>query len=114
MAVSENDVRHIAALARLGLPDGRVGALVAELNGILGHMEVLSKVKTGDAPAVAGVAAGGMLLREDVGPPLPLARGRDAFAPAVRDGFLLVTRLATHAAAGAAGAGGDAPEDSPE
>ena len=57
MAVSENDVRHIAALARLGLPEGRVGALVAELNGILGHMEVLSKVKTDDAPAVAGILA---------------------------------------------------------
>lgn len=111
MAVSENDVRHIAALARLGLPDGRVGALVAELNGILGHMEVLSKVKTGDARAVAGVAAGGMLLREDAGPPLPLARGLDAFAPAVRDGFLLVPRLATHAAAGAAG---ELPEDALE
>jgi aspartyl-tRNA(Asn)/glutamyl-tRNA(Gln) amidotransferase subunit C len=111
MAVSETDVRHIAALARLGLPEGRIGALVAELNGILAHMEELSKVKTREAVPVAGVAAGGMPLREDTGPPLPLARARDRFAPAVRDGFLLVPRLATHTAAGAvADAGGDAAE----
>jgi hypothetical protein len=52
-----------------------------------------------------------MPLREDTGPPLPLARARDRFAPAVRDGFLLVPRLATHTAAGAvADAGGDAAE----
>ncbi len=104
MAVSETDVRHIAALARLGLPDGRVGALVAELNGILGHMEVLARVNTHHAVPVAGVAAGGMPLRKDEGPPLPLSRAHDRFAPAVRDGFLLVPRLATHTRAGAPGA----------
>ena len=102
MAVSEKDVRHIAALARLGLADERVGALVAELNGILGHMEVLSKVKTGHVVPVAGVAAGGMPLRKDEGPPLPLSRARDRFAPSVRDGFFLVPRLATHVGVGAA------------
>jgi hypothetical protein len=45
---------------------------------------------------VVGVGAGGTPLREDAGPPLPLARAREDFAPATRDGFLLVPRLATH------------------
>jgi aspartyl-tRNA(Asn)/glutamyl-tRNA(Gln) amidotransferase subunit C len=96
MAVTEDDVRHIATLARLGIPEGRMPALVAELNQILGHMEVLSGVDTKAAVAVAGVAAGGTRLRQDTGPQLPLARSLDAFAPAVRDGFLIVPRLATH------------------
>ena len=101
MAVSQQDVRHVAALARVGLDAERVPALVAELNGILAHMDVLSKVDTRNVPAVHGVGAGGMPLREDGGPPLPLTRAREEFAPSMRDGFFLVPRLATHASHGA-------------
>ncbi|GLC26590.1 Asp-tRNA(Asn)/Glu-tRNA(Gln) amidotransferase subunit GatC [Roseisolibacter agri] len=98
MSVSEHDVRHIAALARLGLEPERVPALVAELNGILAHMDVLSKVNTSVVQAVEGVGAGGMPLRADGGAPDALARPREAFAPETRDGFFLVPRLATHVA----------------
>ena len=103
MAVSEADVRHVAGLARLGLSDDRVHALVGELNQILHHMDVLSKVAT-DAVPVDGLATGGMPLRVDVGPPYPLERSLDAFVPAVRDGFILVPRLATHGTAAEEGA----------
>ena len=98
MSVSEHDVRHIAALARLGLEPERVPALVAELNGILAHMDVLAKVDTSVVEAVEGVGAGGMPLRADGGSPDALARPREAFAPEMRDGFFLVPRLATHVA----------------
>lgn len=96
MAVTDRDVRHIADLARLGLDPARVDALVRELNGILDHVEVLSAVditKVEREDAAAAALAG---LRPDVGPPLPLDRPRDAFAPEMRDGFFLVPRLATH------------------
>jgi aspartyl-tRNA(Asn)/glutamyl-tRNA(Gln) amidotransferase subunit C len=96
MAVTEQDVRHIAALARLGLDAERVPALVGELNTILEHMEVLEKVDTAGADPASGVGSGGTPLREDAGPPIPLAVRHEAFAPAVRDGFLLVPRLSTH------------------
>lgn len=99
MAVNESDVRHIAALARLGLDPARVPSLVAELNTILSHMDALSKVKTDGAQEAIGVGDGGMPLRDDAGPPLALARDLSSFAPAVKDGFLLVPRLATHEAA---------------
>ncbi|HVA58670.1 MAG TPA: Asp-tRNA(Asn)/Glu-tRNA(Gln) amidotransferase subunit GatC [Gemmatimonadaceae bacterium] len=95
MAVSLDDVRHIAALARLGLTDQRAQALTAELNTILGHMDVLARVDT-SAVAAAGESATGMPLRADAGPPDALVRGPDAFSPSVRDGLLLVPRLATH------------------
>ncbi|MDF1502519.1 Asp-tRNA(Asn)/Glu-tRNA(Gln) amidotransferase subunit GatC [Roseisolibacter sp. H3M3-2] len=102
MAVSENDVRHVAALARLGVPDERLPALARELSAILGHMEALGRVKTIDHDPVHGVGSGGMPLRADGGEPYALARPREDFAPSTRDGFFLVPRLATHADAGAA------------
>ena len=96
MAVTLDDVRHIAALARLGLTDERAQSLVAELNTILEHMDVLSKVDTKGIEPVAGIGAAGLPLRPDVGPPIPLAHEREAFAPSMRDGFFLVPRLSTH------------------
>ena len=96
MAVTEQDVRHVAALARLGLEPARVPALVQELNGILGHMDALAKVGTKLIEPVAGVGAGGMPLRADGEAPYPLHRDREDFAPEMRGGFFLVPRLATH------------------
>ena len=96
MAVTIDDVRHIATLARLGLTDARAAAIVAELNTILGHMDELAKVDTAGVEEAIGVGAEGLPVRDDKGPPFPLARSLDAFAPSVRDGFLLVPRLSTH------------------
>ena len=99
MAVTIDDVRHIAALARLGLDDDRATLLVRELNTILGHMDALSKVDTAGVQEAIGVGAVGLPVRPDTGPPVPLARSLDAFAPAMRDGFFLVPRLSTHESA---------------
>ncbi len=96
MAVTRDDVIHVAHLARLALPEERIPGLVSQLNGILGHMEELGKVDTGGVCAAFGVGDAGMPLREDVGGSVPLERPLEAFAPLVRDGFLLVPRLATH------------------
>ena len=96
VSVTEAEVRHIAALARLGLDAEQIPTIAAELNGILAHMEVLSKVDTSALAAVTGVGAAGTPLRVDGGNQIPLARPREAFAPAMRDGFLIVPRLATH------------------
>jgi aspartyl-tRNA(Asn)/glutamyl-tRNA(Gln) amidotransferase subunit C len=96
VAVSERDVRHVAALARLGLEPEVIPTIAAELNGILAHMDVLSKVDTSAVAPIAGVGAEGTPLRVDGGNQIPLARPREAFAPAMREGFLIVPRLATH------------------
>ncbi len=99
VSVTVDDVRHIASLARLGLTPERIPSLVAELNRILEHMDALRAVPSRPEQRVTGVSAGGMPLREDAGPPIPLAGTRDEFAPAMRDGFFIVPRLATHEAA---------------
>ena len=96
MSVTDAEVRHVAALARLGLDAEQLPTIAAELNGILAHMEVLSKVDTSSIGAVTGVGTAGTPLRVDGGNQIPLARPREAFAPAMRDGFLIVPRLATH------------------
>lgn len=96
MAVTIDDVKHVAALARLGLTDDRAAALVQEMNTILAHMEALAAIDTSGIDAAPGEAAGGLPLRADSGPSMPLARSLDAFAPIVRDGFILVPRLSTH------------------
>jgi aspartyl-tRNA(Asn)/glutamyl-tRNA(Gln) amidotransferase subunit C len=100
--VGERDVRHVAALARLGLKDGQVAQLVRELNGILGHMDVLARVDTSQAtPFIAEQLAAMPLRGDDLGGSTPLQLPRQAFAPEMRDGFFLVPRLATHEGEGA-------------
>jgi len=96
VSVSLEEVRRIAALARLGLEPDRAHALAAELNTILAHMEVLSRVDTSDVPEAVAAITSGQPLRPDRGPPIPLAARPEAFAPGTRDGFFLVPRLSTH------------------
>jgi aspartyl-tRNA(Asn)/glutamyl-tRNA(Gln) amidotransferase subunit C len=96
MAVTFDDVRHIASLARLGVDDARLPALAAELNGILGHMDVLQRVDVSGVAAEYEVGVPAMPLRGDDNAQYPLAAPRESFAPAMRDGFFLVPRLATH------------------
>jgi aspartyl-tRNA(Asn)/glutamyl-tRNA(Gln) amidotransferase subunit C len=97
-AVTVEDVRHVAALARLGLTDEHAREIVRDLNTILAHMDVLGRVDTKgvDEASAVGASAGGMRLREDTGPPIPLAEPPEAFAPEMRAGFFIVPRLATH------------------
>ena len=97
MAVTERDVRHVAALARLGLEESRIASLVSELNGILAHMEVLQRVETGGGGWDVGGSLAATPTRSDMaGAPIPLGLSRDSFAPEMRDGFFLVPRLETH------------------
>ena len=96
MAVTREDVLHIASLARLALDEQSLPRLVNELNGILAHMEALRKVDTTGVAGAEGVGDAGMPLRVDGGPPYPLAHTREEFAPQIRDGFFLVPRLSTH------------------
>ena len=87
---------HIAELARLGVDAPRADELTKELSAILAHMEVLSQVNTASAPTPSDVETAGTPLRPDVGVS-PLMKGTlESFAPAMRDGFFIVPRLATH------------------
>ena len=98
MAVTPDDVRHVARLARLALPEERLAQYVGQLNGILAHMEALASVPPTAESTVADEERPGIAMRlraDDLGS-VPLERAPAEFAPAMRDGFFLVPRLATH------------------
>ena len=96
MAITNEDVRHIAALAKLGLTDEEAARLTGELGAVLAHMDVLSGVDTDGVQEAVGVGARGLPTRGDHGPPIPLERSIDSFAPQLGQGFFLVPRLASH------------------
>jgi Asp-tRNAAsn/Glu-tRNAGln amidotransferase C subunit len=58
MAVTREEVLHIAALARIRLEESRVDTLASELNSILKHIEVLSSAETGTVKGIAESKAG--------------------------------------------------------
>ena len=95
MAVTHDDVRHIANLARLGIDPSRLDDLVRELNGILVHMEVLQQVDPSgtESDTRSGVQTAGTPLRSDSSGPIPMQLPLESFAPAMRDGFITVSRL---------------------
>lgn len=96
MAVTREDVLHIAELARLGIDAERAEELTRELSSILAHMEVLSQVDTAGVATTEGDDALGTPLRPDVGVVGARSGTLESFAPAMRDGFFIVPRLATH------------------
>ena len=96
MPVTHDDVAHIAELARLDIAPDRLDSLAAELNGILGHMEVLAKVDTHEVDNPKVVATEGTPLRADTSGPIPLLAPIRSFATSLRDGFFIVPRLSTH------------------
>ena len=96
MAVTHDDVRHVAALARLAVDHDRLEHLVAELNGILAHMDELAQVNTTELETTIAKPHESTPLRSDSSGPLELHSPREEFAPSMRDGLFIVPRLATH------------------
>lgn len=96
MPVTREDVLKVAKLANIAVDEAKLDALAHELSSILGHMEELAKIDTERVLPAEGMSSGGQRLRPDHGPSDPLALPPTAFAPEMRDGFLVVPRLATH------------------
>jgi aspartyl-tRNA(Asn)/glutamyl-tRNA(Gln) amidotransferase subunit C len=104
MAVTEIDIRKIADLARLSLADEEVPIMAAQLNSILAHMEVLTKVNTeesidgvtSDVELSSGLKDAGAPLRGDAVAPVQMNTTAPLLAPESEDGFILVPRLSTH------------------
>jgi aspartyl-tRNA(Asn)/glutamyl-tRNA(Gln) amidotransferase subunit C len=97
--VTHDDVLHIADLARLAVNPSELDELVLQLNGILEHMDVLAEVETDEAieeTSYTGLPAISTPLRPDATDPIPMELPIESFAPATRDGFIIVPRLASH------------------
>ena len=65
MAITKDDVLHVARLARLELTDAEVERMVRDLGRILEHVEELSSVETNDVPPTTTIAVEVAPLRKD-------------------------------------------------
>ena len=66
MSLSNEEVRHIAWLARLGVTDAEVERFRDELSVILEHFSALEELDTGSVPAAAHASLLHNVLRDDV------------------------------------------------
>jgi len=93
MAITEDQVRHVANLARLGLNDEQVAALGIELNDILLQIDRISALDlTGIEPTAHAVAVTNVTRPDTVRPGLSRA---DALlnAPDQQDGAFLIPKF---------------------
>lgn len=79
MKLSKEEVRHIAALARIGLTKEEEKAYAAQISAILEYVEILSEVDTEGVPITAQVTGLANVTRED--------RPQDS-SPEVRKGIM--------------------------
>lgn len=93
MAVSEDNVRRIARLARINVPEDDLASLSSELSSILGWVEQLAEVNVEGVVPMASAADLTLPLREDKAS--SSARREDilANAPDARDGYFAVPKV---------------------
>lgn len=91
--ISQEDVAHLAHLARINIPADQLGHYATQLDSILHAIEQISEVAAGDVPAMSHPVPMTNVFREDV-PGVSLAPGEAvASAPAVEDERFRVPRI---------------------
>jgi aspartyl-tRNA(Asn)/glutamyl-tRNA(Gln) amidotransferase subunit C len=93
MALTRNEVLHVATLARLSLSPDEIELFTRQLNGILAYVEKLQELDTEGVPPLAHVIPVFNVFRQDAVTP---GLDRDAAldnAPAKEDGAFLVPRI---------------------
>jgi aspartyl-tRNA(Asn)/glutamyl-tRNA(Gln) amidotransferase subunit C len=93
MSVSSQQVRHIARLARIGMSDAEIDALVPELNNILGWVEQLGEVNTDGVEPLTAVIDQKLRLRDDVVNDGEIRDEILANAPEAQHGFFAVPKV---------------------
>jgi aspartyl-tRNA(Asn)/glutamyl-tRNA(Gln) amidotransferase subunit C len=73
MALTDDDVRHVARLAQLALTDAEVGEIAPQLVKILAYAETVSEVAAADVPPTSHAFPLTNVFRDDdlLGEPLP-------------------------------------------
>ena len=93
MPITIAEVRHVAALARLDLPEGELPRLAGEMGRILEHVARLPELDTrGIPPTSSALAVAGVAREDDARPCLPQAEALRN-APAAEAGMFLVPKV---------------------
>ena len=92
MSIGRDEVRHVAKLAELAVPEEELDNLVRQLNRIVDYVAALDRLPAD--PAVEAFLPGPheVALRVDEPGPVPLLRPPAELAPDWREGFFLVPR----------------------
>jgi aspartyl-tRNA(Asn)/glutamyl-tRNA(Gln) amidotransferase subunit C len=93
MSVSNEQVRHIAKLARIAMSDEELERLAPELNAILGWVEQLGEVNTDGVEPLTAVIDQKLRLREDVVTDGDIRDQVLANAPDAQHGFFAVPKV---------------------
>ncbi len=90
MALTRDEVLHVAKLARVGLTDADVAKFQTQLSAIIDHFEVLKRVSTDDIPpTLHTLPLEGIVSADEARPSLSQAEVL-ANAPYAQDGYLRV------------------------
>ena len=93
MAISEEQVRHVASLARLGLTDEQIASLGVELNDILHQIDRISSLDLEGIEPTAHAVAVTNVTRPDVIKPCLSREDVLLNAPEQQDGAFLIPKF---------------------
>lgn len=93
MALSEEQVRHVAVLARLGLSDEEISKLSGELSGILAHIEKIGELDLTDVEPMAHAVDVVNVARPDENRPGLTPEAALLNAPESEDGAFVIPRI---------------------
>lgn len=93
MAIEQDDIQKIAALARIRIPDEQIGEVTRRLTAILGMVDQLQAADTAGVEPMAHPLDATQRLRPDAVTEENRREAFQAIAPAVEDGLYLVPRV---------------------
>jgi aspartyl-tRNA(Asn)/glutamyl-tRNA(Gln) amidotransferase subunit C len=93
MSVTNDQVRHIAKLARIAMSDEEIARLAPELNAIIGWVEQLAEVNTDGVEPLTAVINLKLRLRDDVVNDGNIRDEVLANAPEAQHGFFAVPKV---------------------
>ncbi|WP_430401519.1 Asp-tRNA(Asn)/Glu-tRNA(Gln) amidotransferase subunit GatC [Hyphomonas sp.] len=92
MSVTKDDVRKVARLSRIAVPEERLEEMAGELNGILGWIDQLNEVDIEGVEPMTSVVETKLPMREDVVTDGNIQDQVLANAPRSEDGFFIVPK----------------------
>ena len=92
MRVSKDDVRKVARLSRIAVPDDKLETLAGELSGIMGWIEQLNEVDIEGVAPMTSVVEATLPMRDDVVTDGNIQDQVLANAPKSDEGFFVVPK----------------------
>ena len=93
MAITRDEVAHLARLARLDLDEVELAQMAGQLDAILGAVASVSEVASEDVPPTSHAVPLTNVFREDVVTPCLTPEQALSGAPAAEDGRFRVPRI---------------------